>query len=151
MKRLAVVALLSTLLAFCALHEFTTDLSHHARATTAVGHCFSLRQDAFILEAPRRITIDKPDRDELNVYGVISVWEGAERDPRQVLRLPAGTHLTVERVLSHYAPMVGDSITTYGRLGGQFNNLYLDSSELFEFTFSKDPVLPVRAYLAPCD
>ena len=151
MKRLAVSALLSALLTSCALHEYTADLSQHARASTAVGHCFSLRQDAFVLEAPRRIPIDKPDRDELNVYGVISVWEGAEGDPRQVLRLPAGTHLTVERVLSHYSPMVGDALTTYGRLGGRFDDRYLDSSELFEFTFSKDPVLPVRAYLAPCD
>ena len=151
MKRLAVVALLSTLLASCVLHEFTTDFSHDARAATAVGHCFSLRQDAFILEAPRRITIEKPNRDELVVYGVISVWEGAQNDPRQVLRLPAGTHLSVERVLSRYQPMVGHVISTYGRLGGQFDNRYLDSSELFEFTFSEDPVLPVRAYLAPCD
>ena len=84
-------------------------------------------------------------------HGVITVWDGAEKDPRQVLRLLAGTHLSVERVLSHYSPMVGDTLTTYGRMSGHFDNLYLDSSELFEFTFSKDPVLPVRAYLQPCD
>ena len=47
--------------------------------------------------------------------------------------------------------MVGHALTTYGRLGGKFDNLYLDSSELFEFTFSKDPVLPVRAFLESCD
>jgi hypothetical protein len=151
MKRLAVLATLSALLASCSLRELTTDISHHPRAMTAVGHCFSLRQDAFVLKAPRRIAIDKPDRNELNVYGVISVWDGAEKDPRQVLKLQAGTHLSVERVLSRYSPMVGDTLTTYGRLSGQFDNLYLDLTELFEFTFSEDPVLPVRAYLQACD
>lgn len=150
-QRLAVLALLSPVLTSCALHEFTTDLSLHARAKTVVGQCFSLRQDAFVLEAPRRITIEKPQREEFDVYGVISVWEGARSDPRQVLRLPAGTHLSVERVLSRYSPMVGDALTTYGRLSGQLDDRYLDSSELFEFTFAKDPVLPVRAYLAPCE
>ncbi len=151
MKRLAVIAVLSALFSSCALHEFTTDISHHPRATTAVGQCFSLRRDAFVLEAPRRIVIEKPKRDELDVYGVVSVWEGAEKDPRQRLKLQAGTHLVVERVLSRYSPMVGDTVTTYLRLDRRFDNRYLDASELFEFTFSKDPVLPVRAYLQACD
>jgi hypothetical protein len=46
---------------------------------------------------------------------------------------------------------VGDSVTTYGRMNGKFDNLYIDSTELFEFTFSKDPVVPVRAYGERCD
>jgi hypothetical protein len=36
-------------------------------------------------------------------------------------------------------------------MSGKFDNLYVDSTELFEFTFSKDPVVPVRAYVERCD
>jgi hypothetical protein len=151
MKRLPVLAVISLLLSSCALHEYTTDISKDPRAQTAVGHCFALRRDAFILKAPRHITIEKPAADELNVFGVISMWSGAETDPRQVLKLPAGTRVTVERVLSRYSPSVGDSVTTYGRMNGKFDNLYIDSTELFEFTFSKDPVVPVRGYVERCD
>jgi hypothetical protein len=66
--------------------------------------------------------------------------------------LPASRTLhAVAKDFSRYKPMVGDILTTYGRLGGQFDDLYLDSSELFEFAFSEDPVVPVNAYLATCD
>jgi hypothetical protein len=151
MKRLPVLAVISLLLTSCALHEYTTDISKDPRGQAAVGHCFALRRDAFILKAPRHITIEKPSAGELNVFGVISFWSGAETDPRQVLKLPAGTRVTVERVLSRYSPSVGDSVTTYGRMNGKFDDLYIDSTELFEFTFSKDPVVPVRAYVERCD
>jgi hypothetical protein len=151
MKRLPVLAVITLLLSSCALHEYTTDISKDPRAQTAVGHCFSLRRDAFILKAPRHITIEKPAADELNVFGVISMWSGAETDARQVLKLPAGTRVTVERVLSRYSPSVGDSVSTYGRMNGKFDHLYIDSTELFEFTFSKDPVVPVRGYVERCD
>jgi hypothetical protein len=150
MKRLALLALLSVPISSCSLREYTTDISSQPRSLTAVGRCFSLRRDAFVLEAPRRVTVEKPRRGELEVYGVISVWDGAESHPKQVLRLPAGTRLIVERVLSRHSPMVGDVLTTYLRFGDRFEGRYLDASELFEFTFPEDPVLPVKAYLESC-
>lgn len=147
----ALLVVLSVLHLACSFHEFTTDITAHPRATTAVGRCFALKRDAFVLEAPRRIVIERPKRGEMDVYGVVSVWAGAEKDARQRLKLQAGTHLLVERVLSRTSPMVGDSVSIYLRLDGRFDNRFLDASELFSFTFSKDPVLPVRAYLEACD
>lgn len=151
MKRLTILALFSFLLCRCALHEYTTDISNDPRAKTVVGHCFALRRDAFILKAPRHVTITKPNADEVNVYGVISFWDGAETDPRQVMKLPAGTRVIVERVLSRHSSAVDGSVTTYGRMSGQFDDQYVDSTEIFGFTFPNDAVAPVRTYAERCD
>ena len=151
MKRLAIVATLGSLLAACVLQEFTADISSRPQGLTAVGRCFALRRDAYVLMAPKRIAIDQPERGELDVFGAISVEREAEQSPRQKLRLAAGTRLTVERVLSHYYPQVGHLVTPYVRIPSQFDNRYVDSSSVFEPTYAENPLLPIAAYLEPCN
>jgi len=150
-KRLGVLVATSSLLVSCTLREFTTDISRQSQGLTAVDHCFALRKDAYVLMSPARVTIDRPRPTELDVFGYISIEPNAAQDPRQKFKLTAGTHVAVKRVLSHYYPMVGHVIKPYIRIEGQFDNRYIDSSTIFELTTGSEPVLPIPAYLGPCN
>ncbi len=95
---------------------------------------------------------DYPQRGELAVYGYIAVETDAEHDSRQKLKLPAGTHLSVERVLSHYHPAVGHiPVTPYVRIPGKFDGQFIDASNVFQLTWGKNAVLPLADDLGSCE
>jgi len=151
MKRLALLVMIPFLLGACTLHESTADVSSRSQGLTAVGHCFALRRDAYVVMSPGQITIDHPRRTELGVFGYLAIDPEAAQNPQQKLKLAAGTHVSVERVLSHYYPMVGHVLKPYIRIEGQFDNLYIDSSNVFQFTSGSEPILPIPAYLEACN
>ena len=150
MKRLAMLVMISFLLGSCTLHESTADVSSQSQGLTAIGHCFALRRDAYVVMSPGRITIDHPRRTVLGVFGYLAIDPEAAQNPQQKLKLPTGTRVSVERVLSHYYPMVGHVLKPYIRIDGQFDNLYIDSSSVFQFTSGGEPVLPIPAFLEAC-
>ena len=149
--QLALPVMISLLLGSCTTHEYTADVSSRPQGLTAVGHCVALRRDAYVVMSRGRVAIDKPQRTELGVFGYLAIDPEAAQNPQQKLKLPAGTHVAVERVLSHYYPMVGHVLKPYIRIEGQFDNLYIDSSNVFQFTGGSDPVLPIPAYLEACN
>jgi hypothetical protein len=151
MKRLVLLVMISFLQGSCVTHESTADVSSRPQGLTAVGHCFALRRDAYVVMSRNRVTIDQPHRTELGVFGYLAIDPEAAQNPQQKLKLPAGTRIAVERVLSHYYPMVGHVLKPYMRIEGQFDDLYIDSSNVFQFTSGSEPVLPIPAYLEACN
>jgi hypothetical protein len=151
MKRFAMLVMISFLLGSCTLHESTADVSSQPQGLTAIGHCLALRRDAYVVMSPGRVTIDQPRRAELGVFGYLAIDPETAQNPQQKLKLPAGTQVAVERVLSHYYPMVGHVLKPYIRIEGQFDNLYIDASNVFQFTGGGDHVLPIPAYLEACN